>query len=727
MTNAVRHIFSVLIGLSCIACPAAAQLQLKPPDIPSRFYTDRLVAIEQQIDAFDKQFNEADKPTQLILESKKSLRLIARRLWLTGRAAGDNGSLAVMYGMTVEAAFDDFDKLIDPLPKRVIEAFNAGEKKAGDLAKLRRALDALKTFNEGASAPIQSAAARHVDAYLNQTLSPLAVVVEVLGEAEPMSTWAGESTEAGPAPRQITATDVAALRSRIDEAPLAEATRGEMRWLTEMMTRALDEPDLRPRVLSFYLKLSNLVDVAEAFEKAAWLDELTRHQFQSQAHTAVLLFKDAKTRDTADARFAQMSRMHGLLVVMNQLAEHEDVDMSKLRQAFMTAYRLVGNENSEQTADRLATMLGRIVNTALSQRAMERADKLPLDVRRAQQVLARQYATLERQTIAGLPTLLADPSQVTQPRWAQPVDQLEAVAADVRHLNRVPEWVERMARFNPHAARGLYKQLRLIADDLLNPATHTGASAALVELERQLSLFETLPYEAMLKDDQSVIAKMAGEYLADIRKELTVLRSQWAAAWAAGADPTPAGRNLLLLRRLMIGLHDGGQLLARADRLATLNRWAAWQMPVAAVAPMRNWLPGELEAAAQQAGDGDWAGLSATLDRIDKQGQVAWLIARLMEELGPAVERLPDGTAGMLSQTLYPPPSRTLGVDHRLDLARLCVTLAAAANERKVGTPTTVAPLADYAAEIARRLLQWLDGASPPKQPPGKAVDSIDV
>ena len=727
MTQSTRLLVSVIaaaVMLCAVAGVSVGQLQLKPPEIPSRFYTDRLVALEQEITALDRRIEDADKPAQLVLTSSKSLRMVARQLWLTGRAAGDEGSLAIVYAMTIEADAAAFDKLIAPLPGRVIEAFEAGDAKADELARLRRAVDALKQFNDGAGVSPASARARHIDAYLNEVLAPLAVVTEALGEPKAVSTWAITSAEAPAAKMKV---DLAGLRKRIDGAPLAEATRGELRWLMDMVQRALAEPDLRPKAMGSCWQFTDLLDTADAFDRADWLDKLTRQQFKSQAHTAVLLFKDRMTRAAANDRLAQMSRMRGLLELLNQLAAHDDIDMAPLRQGFTTAYRLIGNESTADSAERLTSMLSRVAATALSMRSLEQVKKLPLDVRRPQQVLKRQYAGLERQWLASLEPLLADPSQISQPRWQQPIDQLESVALDVVNLNRVPEWVERMAKFNPHAARGLYKQLRLIANDLLNPATHAGASAAMVELERQLSLFETLPHEPMLDDAKSIIAKRAGAHRSDIAKQVTILRSQWAAAWAAGSDPTPAGRNLLLVRRLMIALHDGGRLLDESDRVKQLNRWAAWQVPADAAKPITQWLPGELLTAAEQAGQGDWVGLSATMDRIDRQGPAAWLMVRLADRLGPSLKRAPGGVAGLLSRTLYGPSSEAFGAAQRMDIARLCVSLAAATNERKVGTPATVAPLMEYASDLAARLLEWISGPSKPAAPANRTVDAIDV
>ena len=691
---------------------ASAQLQLNPPDIPSRFYSDHLLILEKQIAEADRQIGAAESGDRLVLEAQRNLRMMARQLLLTGRAAGDAGAVATLYGLTVASACDDFDALTDPLPSLVAEAFEAGDAGQKRLADLRRAVDALKRFNQRAAAgaaTIESADPKHVDDYLERLLAPLAVLAAVRCDARPVSTWAGGIGPDGERRQTIAAADLGALQLRVDDAPLAEATRDELRWLIEMMNRALAEPDLRPRVMDFYVRLSELLDTARAFDQAAWLDKLTRQQFQSRAHTAVLLFKNARTREAAESQFAQMTRMRGLLVLMNELARHDDIAIGELRRTFMGIYRMLGNENNAAAAEQMAGLLGRVVATALRQRSLERPDKLPLDIRRAQQVFLRQYASLERELIASLPTLVDQPEQVAQPRWRQPVERLEALALDIGNLNRVPDWVERMSRLNTHAARGLYKQLRLIADDLLDASTHAGASAALREMDRQLALFESIPYETMLDDAGSPVGRLAGQDAAQIRKQLTVLRSQWAAAWGAGADPTPPGEQLLLLRRLMTWLHDGAVVLAEPEALAALNRWAAWQAPRPAASAVTDALPDLLGEATKQAAAGDWAALEATLDRIDAQAPTARLMVRLHERLGPTVAGVPGGLPGLLSQTLYAPPAHAFGVAERMDLARLSVVLGAAEAERRSGTPATTRALLDYASEIARRLLRAID------------------
>ena len=87
----IGSVAATIVWWCAMSVSSLGQLQLKPPDIPSRFHTDRLVALEQQITKLNQQISEADKPTQLTLEASKSLRMIVRQLWLTGRASGDKG------------------------------------------------------------------------------------------------------------------------------------------------------------------------------------------------------------------------------------------------------------------------------------------------------------------------------------------------------------------------------------------------------------------------------------------------------------------------------------------------------------------------------------------------------------------------------------------------------------------------------------------------------------
>jgi hypothetical protein len=274
-----------------------------------------------------------------------------------------------------------------------------------------------------------------------------------------------------------------------------------------------------------------------------------------------------------------------------------------------------------------------------------------------------------------------------------------------------------MSALNSMAGRGMYKQLRLIANDLQNPAMADGASAALGELEKQLTLFEELPYEKELARADAPMVAIIGAHRAGISRQITLLRSQWAAAWATGADPSLAGKNLLLVRQLLISLHDNGELQGADAALEQLNRWAAWEMPAKVIDPLRAWQPQRLRLACEQAATAQWAQLALAMDEINRQDPALRLIAQLNSQLGPALRDLPGGVSGMLGQCLYGPNRDSFGDAQRIQLARLCLYMAAGEYAADHDDDATAQQLIQYCGEVAGQILRIWQGANPTVRP----------
>jgi len=493
-----------------------------------------------------------------------------------------------------------------------------------------------------------------------------------------------------------------------------------------MMRRGLDRPQFRPRVALFHDQLSRLLDVTEAYDKAKWLTDTNRAAFADQAHTAVMLYKSPQTRHAGEARLEQLARMRRLMGLMNDLASMEGLPIDQLRAVFITAQRLAGGEDTRAAAAQLVVILEQIAGAVSLQRNDPNAH-MPLDIRRVKQVLQRSYVAQEKQLFDALGELVDDPKAATSPRWTARAAQLYDLGRQVHYLNQIHGWVGRMAKFNPRSARGLYKQLRLIAEDLLNAGTNAGAAAALAEMERQLSLFEQLPFEKPMTGGDQRYAQVVGGHGGAIANQLTVLRSSWAAAWSQGADPTLHGKRLLLMRRLFIAAHDATGIANQRDAMRRLNRWAGWRIPHAAIEPLRRDIPNQLRTAAQQAGSGDYKALEATLDRIDARAPTLWLTWRATRAMDAATRSVPTGVSGMLSQALYGPKPDAWGGSHREQIAAVSIYLHAADNARRAGKRQANAALMRYAGQVAQQVLDALDqaGAQPVGQ--GKAVGPIDL
>jgi hypothetical protein len=707
------------------ACPAWGQLDLDGPPSPSAYITATLEAVEGQVADRVARLNDVDPADAIAVEAQKHYRLVARRLLIVGRDAGDRGAVAVVTATRLLDAAVAMDALLESLPRQAKAALEAESPDPEAIRRLRRGIDALRRFNERAedqADDLTGADGASVDAYAQRVLAPLAEAVAVLGHpARPA--WPVR-TDRGVAPaRLVSGKDLSALARRTQRANMTDATRQQLRITIDRLQRARGEADLQPAVSVLYFEVARLADAADAFAGAGWLDELSRTQVARQAHEAAVLLTDAKMRDAAVAKIDRLAGATEALDGIGRL-NRAGVDTAPLAELLMAAYRLGADTTQAENAQRLMRMAQRISRVAEQQRGLE-PGKLPADIKTVFRAVQAQYASQEKRVIAELSQLAADPQQVALARWTTPVNRLEALGALTERLNQVPRWMAQMKRLNPAASSGMYRQLRLITSDLLNEATRAGAAEALAEIDRQLRLFERLPHEATLDDANSALRRGLGRHEPEIRKQLVVLRSQWAAAWAAGADPTEPGRKLMLMRRLFEQLHEAAQLSGSAERVGKLGRWAAWQVAPGAIEPFVAEAPRQLGAAAAQAAAGQWQTLATTLDAIERQAPVARLATRLLAELGGA---LPDGEAGpadALGQTLFAPPPTAYGLDWRLPLAQVAVLVDAAEHARAAGDADRARRLGAAAGDLARQLMRRAAGSSEPlpAAPPFEAID----
>ncbi len=706
----LRYVGAVacLVAVSWHA-PAVAQLQLADPNIPAGLSERHIAALEGQMARRHSAIDPNDPARATVLRAQRNVRRIARRLWTVAARDGldGEGALAGLYALTLTRRVDAIDRLTADLPDRVGAALAAEPQDAKRLASLARQVAAVHQFNRRVDerlADLETSDASAVDGYLQHLLGPLAVVAAEAGDApRPMWPAAGDGDLRG-----MDAAAIAALRRRIDDAALAEQTREQLHWQAEMMGRAVDEPDLRPRVATMLGRVRRLLDVAAAVHRSDALGGALQTDINQQVHEAAMLLGDPATRDAAARLLDGLARLQRLVELVDAAAATEELPTATLQRAVATIHRLNGTPTTAAHAEAISDVVQRLVATALARRAAPSVE-LPLDIRRVRQVLARRYAATERQLLTALGDLLAQPGAATTAVWTEPLRQLRSLHAQLVRLDAIPGWVQAMSRFNPQASRGLYQQARLIADDLLDPGLHAGAAAALSAMERQLELFRQLPHEQALADGEPRMQRFLAADREALLRQITILRSQWAAAWSAGADPTPAGEKLLLVRRLLTALHDLGAGQEPARRLARLNRWAAWEAEDAATRPAHDELPDRVRRASQQAAAGQWEALGQSLDALDRRAPLMRLVVALDGRLGAPLAAAPGGVAGLLGECLFEPGPEAYAADQRLPLARLCMYLAAAEQARRINDPAVAGDLTEHAAVLARQVLEQID------------------
>ncbi len=717
-------------ALSVKASPAVAQLELDAPRAPAAYYQGQLDKIETELADRLAQIGVATDADRVVLTAQKNLRMVSRELLIAGRDAGEDGAVATMTALMLADAAGSFDALVGALPADVAKAIGEGAEGRRKLERYSRVIDALRGFNKvvGESGDtLKGAAPDDVDRYTQKMLSPLATVVAELDAGEPKPTWVVLGAETGMgAGRPIGQEDLDGLSEWVRRSALSDAARDKLDYYVTMMRRGRHTPRLQPYVARFYQDVDRLLGLADVFDDAGWLDDEASDALMQQVHTAVMLLEDPTTRGSAVGRIDRLSRFRLAVTEIGAAAE-AGADIEPLRRLFMTAYRLSAVEQTRPNSDQLIDLLERVAAAMHTQRSLGNT-KLPPDIKRVQQIVRRQYASAEASLLESLPLLAGSPEQVALPRWTEPVKQLEALNLLAGRLDAAPRWVERMKRFNPPASRSLYKQLSQIAKDLLNEATFAGASAALAELDEQLLLFERLPFEQSIAEGGERIKALTGDHHEPMLEQVALLRSQWAAAWGAGANPTPYGRKLMLMRRLFEHLHNATQLVQPAEPLRRLNRWAGWEVRPDAIGPMIATLPKQVRLASRQAGAGDYEALAATLDAIDRQVPLAQLTATYADLVGRALNNHPDGLAGTLGQVLFAPGDGAFGASQRRELAQLSVLLNAAHDAQRAGQAQQAKRLLQAAGELARRLLRQTDPLrSPGDSPTHKPLGAIDV
>lgn len=726
---------AVLLGA---VAGARGQAELDGPPSPSAYVADALSSVEGELVELLAEANTVERGDVVALDAKTSYRLIVRRLLLVSRDAGDEGAVAAVTAINLIEAAPQVDALIDSVPIRAKAALEDEQPDRKEIRRLKRAIEALRTFNRRVDETVEDLTrsdSKAIDAYAQRMLTPLAVVVSLMDqpiqpgwpqpaalndkpdEADAAAGWQAATV--------ITKPQLIALRQRIGRAEITNATRQELRETVGRLLRAHHQPDLQPAVAELYHHTARLTDAADAFATADWLDELSRTQVARQVHDAAVLLKDPKTRDSAVARIDRLAQATEGLNAIGRLGK-AGFDTTNLGEVLMAGYRLGADRARAETADQLLSMVSRITTTAERQRALK-PGKLPPEIQTVFQAVQVQYANREKRVIAELPRLVADPKQVATPRWIAPVTRLESLGAVTERLSQVPDWMERMRKLNPVAAKGFYNQLRFITADLLNDTTHGAAATALGEIDRQLAMFERLPHEASLDDAASPLRRSLGDLTPDIKQQLEVLRSQWAAAWSARSDPTEPGRKLLLMRRLFEQLHNAAAVNASTHKAARLNHWAAWAMPPGSIELTVAQLPDQLTVAAAQAAAAQWDALATSLGTIERQAAVARLGVLLLVDLGDALPDRETTYRDRLGQVLFSPPPDGYRWRWRQPLARLSLLMRAAAHAESLGHDARAVRLRQAAGDAARQLVREIIGAPANPPPAEKTFEAIDV
>ncbi len=682
------------------------------------FISERIDEVEREIAEKISRLRRAEKVERAGIEASRNLRIIARDLLKTARSNPQRGAVAGLYGHTIANHLEAFDERMNRVTDMARAAMDGNGEDPPPVQRLLRIGEALKKFNERQrqTGELRAVESRPLDDRLKQLLQPLAKLAVALGEPEPVDAWPdGEALRGRSEPTAGESVDLERLRqlrSRIEPAPLDDESQAELLNVAEMLVNGWRQPDLRPKVEQFYRRVDQALGVAKAFDEAKWLAPATAEQFREALHTAVLLFKDPRTRESGMERLDYLVQLRPIVERMNELAGMQ-FSAEHLQSLFAVALNAHEPGRNLGEFDPLLQLLAEITAVLTDVRQFARAE-LPVDIRRSLNLLKREYDTLEQSLLADLGELRRQPQAASRPEWTQRVDTLEERVAWMERLNRVPQWLGRISARNRAASRGVYGQLRKLAEELLDPATREGAGGALAEFEKQIGLLGELPLEPELPDADSRLGRMLGQTRAPLLEQIASLRGQWATAWADGEDPTLAGEKLLQVRRLLELVQRTRDIAVNAAEIERLNRWAAWETSADVGRLVADLLPRHLRAAAENAAAGDFVALNARLNLLEGELPLPRLLQRLNAATADALEKLPGGVSGMLGQCIHGPESGDLGTYQRFGLARLSCLLSEAGFARLEDRPRAAESLLLQCGDLAKQILADLD--APPEQ-----------
>jgi hypothetical protein len=617
-----------------------------------------------------------------------NLRVLAADLLAAGARVGPEASPAVLAGLTLARARESIDASLARLERPAGEAIDP---------QAQRVQAALERFNQATLGPeLRVTPAAHLDADLARILAPL---LDALSEAGgPGTAWptrAQVERQAAPAPVPA----VVELRRRGSDAPLSEATRGELMRILGYLERGERFEELRPQVLDCRGVVAGALEAAAALGEATWMSGSARAEGQQQFHAGLVRFADPVTRAQGRERLRHLDQAGRLVRRITAMTAAGVTNLEALQAALLSA---ISADDTGPAASRLRLLRG-VIDDMERFRELSASEPPRGEFTQQQRELERLYRQAERALLDHLATVVDDPAPLADPALSSLVTEHHQYREDVERVARMSEWMATIGLIDARAGPGITAQARRLARWLVDPSRRPDAVRLLDELQRQLAMFYPLPFEREIGGaEEAAIAFTGGrhlEYIAVIHQR----RALWARAWAEGQASGPAADAMLLLWRLNRTMQDAAAAPGAMAEGALLNRWGAWEMDGPLLARLLEALPNRLKVAAASAIDGDEVGLRRQVERIEQDAPLARLTGRLVEALGPALR---DGqVASGLAQVAGGPGEEAWSGERRIELASVCRYAWEESQARSKGDQALAEALSRWINALARALL----------------------
>lgn len=665
---------------------------LGPPELDEFTYCEDLIGkLESEIAVHIARERETDAVGQVLLRASVNCRIIAADLLAAGDAAKADGSIAVLYGVTLADGRLDLDKSLQQIAE-LAKRINQSQGAVNPTVQLRFAesLRLVKLFNDMAvehAESVRTADAAKLDTRLPMIFAPLGDAIGVLGDIKLGSQWIASAAVQMPAPviaaaaqpekraAPLIVPSITELEKRVETAPVRDDMRTELKSIIDFLRRGDEFPELRPRVDTYQRHVAQVLNLADSLGKAEkWLDQATRTTYDERMKTGVLLFKDPRTRERGQRYIDRLESSRATIdrITLLLMMGESRTTLQPMIRAFLDADAMIENAAQAELGRRQLSELGAVLDRMIEYRELKEIE-LRRELRMVHRQLQDLYEASEKALLREVGTLSAEPDALADPAFVSLLQDQQQYLEDLLRLRRVPKWVDTMTLVSPKSSGPFYAQARKMTAWLIDSNRRPEAIRAMDQFEEQIAYFYPLPFEDQLSAGSDMAIAATGGMHAQLTRHIHEQRTKWAESWGDGNAASPAAQRMILLYRLTLTMADGAEVLRMQGNASLLNRWSAWQTTDAVSARAISDLPTRLKLATRAAIDGNDDELRATLNRIDDDMPVAKLMGRLTALLGDALIRLPSGgAASTCGQIVYRPTSDSWFVERRAKLADVC-------------------------------------------------------
>lgn len=724
----MRRFWSIAAAflLSVVALGDAAGQTLNlgrpaPPRLDTFTYAKDLAGVlEREVAQRVAAEADAGETAKIVLRAGTNLRILAADLLTLGDAAGHEGSVAIVTGLTLAQGREQVDESLSAMLAAARDATAAETRQA------QRAIESLRSFNEDIRSLkelIRTPTASAIDEHLPILLAPLAAALTTFHSQEGANHWVSASSVRPAANMSSGATLVAREVDTIDElrvrsatvATLRDETRGMLTTVLDILEQGQEFAEFRPRVEAYRALLTRLLDLCDALGKATWLDDAAREAYATRMHESLALFQDPATRDRGEALMRRFDGSRGVIDRITLLAEinRERPNVKPLAAALLAGEQLLDNpalaDTGREQMAKLRLVLDRMIAWRELRRGEVRGEHRTLLTR-----LERSYRDAEASLLKEIERMTADPRALSDPAFTSVMANQHQYLEDVIRLEKIPRWIDQIRSLRPGAAERFTAQTRKMAQWLLQPARRDEAILAMTQFEQQAGLFMSMPFESNLRAGGEDAALVTGGLHDRLAREIDAQRQRWADAWALGNAGSDAAKRLLLLFRLTQAMADSAEVARLGGDASPLNAWAAWEAAPRAMAPAVHDVPNRLRLATRAALEGDDRELSTHLRRIDQDAAVAKIVGRLAMVIGPALQGLPRGSVGVIGQCAARPREDAFLLSRRVELADLCRYALEEFFARSNNRESVARECSDYLNGLALELLDSLGERTTP-------------